>query len=88
MSETLFEPPQADPAPDPNPCVAAFGKGPDGATCGTCTNLICNQWGKRYYKCMKRRRSACAATDHRVSWNACGCYAPDLSPTEEVDSPA
>ncbi len=58
---------------EPNPCVRLYGYGPEGETCKTCGLLIVNPFaGRRYYKCDLRRMSRCAATDHRVSWRACG----------------
>jgi hypothetical protein len=73
MSDRLLEGPGPC-STEPNPCVRLWGPGPDGATCKTCAHLVSYQWSKRYYKCDLRRMSACAATDHRVAWRACGKY--------------
>lgn len=61
-------------ATEPNPCVRLWGPGPEGAKCKTCVHLFGRRYGKTYYKCDLRRDSACAATDHRVGWRACGKY--------------
>lgn len=56
---------------EPNPCVRAFGPGPEGATCKSCAHLVVRHYGTRtYYKCSHRRISRSEATDHRVSWRA------------------
>jgi hypothetical protein len=60
--------------PEPNPCIAAFGKGPEGARCKSCELLTVKDWGTRYFKCDLRRKSNCTATDHRANWKACGRY--------------
>lgn len=44
----------------------------EGQTCGTCRHLICKHYSKRYYKCGMARQTSSAATDWRVSWQACG----------------
>ena len=59
---------------DPNPCVEAFGYGPEGATCKTCAHLTYHQFARRYYKCRKRPSTHGPGTDHRVGWKACGKY--------------
>jgi hypothetical protein len=59
---------------EPNPCVQLWGPGPDKATCKTCGHLAVRSYGRRYYKCDLRKMTACAATDHRVRWRACGKY--------------
>lgn len=59
-----------------NPCVAAYGRGPTGATCQTCARL--ERWSstgrKAFLKCALRRRTNGAASDHRAGWPACGRY--------------
>ena len=62
---------------EPNPCVRLWGVGPDEAKCKTCTHLVARRYYPRtYYKCDLRKMSASTATDHRVSWRACGKYEP------------
>lgn len=58
-----------------NPCVAAFGPGPDGRVCGDCVHI----WARgdtagTYYKCDLRRVTGGAASDHRVGWPACARF--------------
>lgn len=59
-----------------NPCVKAYGRGPDGVTCQTCGRL--ERWGspgrKVFLKCALRRRTNGAASDHRAGWPAGGRY--------------
>ena len=57
-----------------NPCIAAFGKGPDGSRCKTCVHLFGKSFAKTYYKCDLRKNSNGPATDHRVNFPACGKY--------------
>lgn len=57
-----------------NPLIALYGPGPEDARCRTCIYLRCNQCSKRYYKCALRRITNGKATDHKVSWSACGKY--------------
>ena len=59
-----------------NPCVRAYGYGPEGATCATCTRLYGKRYGRIYYKCALRRDTAGPKSDHRKSWPACGKYEP------------
>jgi hypothetical protein len=58
-----------------NPCVIAFGPGPDGKRCGTCSHI----WARgdvagTYLKCDLRLSTSGAATDHRARWPACAKY--------------
>lgn len=62
--------------PNPNPCVAVYGSGPEGRTCGTCQYLEVWEYARRYYKCTLRLNTHGAATDHRLGWDACGKYSP------------
>lgn len=59
--------------PNPNPMVQKFGKDPGGRQCASCRML--ERHGKypdrNYYKCFWRGKSKSAATDHRLSWDAC-----------------
>ncbi len=57
----------------PNPCVYAFGRGPEGATCSTCVSLRMFQRKRRWYKCSLRAPGG-PSTDHRIGWEACAKY--------------
>ena len=52
------------------------GAGPPDATCKDCQHLVCVSMSRNYYKCVKSHVSGSNATDWRVSWPACGLYAP------------
>jgi len=57
----------------PNPCIAVYGPGPDGARCKTCAHLDGHPGaGRIYWKCLLRAYSHGPGTDHRVNWPACG----------------
>ena len=57
-----------------NPCVRAFGRGPEGQKCKGCLYLLAKRMSKTYYKCEHRKITAGPATDHRVRWDACAKY--------------
>lgn len=57
-----------------NPCLQPFGKGPAGETCRHCAHLSANHCSKTYYKCLLRGVTSGPATDHRVTWPACGKF--------------
>lgn len=58
-----------------NPCVALFGKGPDGKTCRTCAQLMRRGGASKVYlKCALRKNTNGPATDHRAGWMACSKY--------------
>lgn len=59
-----------------NPCIALFGKGPDGTLCKTCAHLFYFSRSHRYYKCKLRNVTHGAKTDHLVRWPACAKYQP------------
>jgi hypothetical protein len=59
---------------EPNPCVRVWGPGPEDAKCKTCSHLHVRRYANTYYKCDLRKMSPSTATDHRVSWRACGKY--------------
>ncbi len=61
-------------APVINPCLAVYGQGPDGQICKGCVHLRYPPMrsGKKYWKCDLRKLSHGAATDHKVSYPACG----------------
>jgi hypothetical protein len=52
-----------------NPCVIAYGPGPDGATCSDCVHLF--RVSGHYLKCDLRKNTSGPATDHRAGWQAC-----------------
>jgi hypothetical protein len=59
-----------------NPMIASCGFGPEGAKSGQCAYLTAHHFDKRYYKCLLRgKRTRGSATDHRVSFPACGRFA-------------
>lgn len=51
-----------------------FGPGPEGATCGTCVQLVAKKFAKTYFKCRIYGFSGGAATDWRKRWPACSRY--------------
>jgi len=55
----------------PNPCIAKFGRGPEGRKCKDCAILRRRQYSKTYIKCMARGDTASVATDHLAGWPAC-----------------
>jgi hypothetical protein len=66
-----------------NPCVRAWGLGPEGATCNTCVYLIHHHQSADWYKCRKREDepngnelalTGGRKTDQRVRWSACSKY--------------
>ena len=59
-----------------NPCIAVYGKGPDGIKCKSCEHLLVRKFSKWYFKCALRKISSSPATDHRVNWPACSKYHP------------
>lgn len=64
-----------------NPCVIAFGAGPEGATCRTCIQLYAQPGvAGRFLKCAMRRNTSGPATDHRAGWPACAKYEPGRTP--------
>ena len=61
--------------PSPNPMVARYGVGPDGATCGDCVHLLREGGYERtYIKCRLRGMTHGHGTDHRAKWPACPWY--------------
>jgi hypothetical protein len=59
---------------EPNPCVRAYGLGPEDAKCKTCAKLHAREYAHTYYKCSLRPNTGGAGTDHRVNWKACAKY--------------
>jgi len=57
-----------------NPCVTAYGPGPDGKQCKTCTQLYAHRCSKVYYKCRLRNFTHGPGSDHKVRWPACAKY--------------
>lgn len=58
----------------PNPCIRAYGLGPDGKICGQCHLLRSHSFAKTYHKCSLRGDTRGAGTDHLVRWPACGKF--------------
>jgi hypothetical protein len=78
MSDSLFDlsgTPERE-TPSANPCIAVYGPGPDGQSCKGCIHLRYPilRSGAKYWKCDLRRVTHGRASDHRVSWPACGRY--------------
>jgi hypothetical protein len=73
-----------------NPCVRAYGLGPEGEICGNCSHLYRNVRSKVYLKCDLRTHTNGPGSDHRSRWPACGKFedrdAETLTPS--VASPA
>lgn len=63
-------------ARDRNPMVAKHGFAVPAAKCRTCRHLIRHQAGRVFFKCALRGDTSNNATDHGVTWNACGVYVP------------
>lgn len=59
---------------EPNPCVLAYGPGPEGKRCKHCENLYAKRYAGTYYKCSFRGDTNGPGTDHRVNWRACGKF--------------
>lgn len=57
-----------------NPCIPAYGRGPENTRCRGCKFLIRKHYSKVYYKCKLRGNTNGPATDHRVNWPACGKF--------------
>ena len=61
-----------------NPCIEAFGVGPDGKNCKDCKKFFKKVAGERsYYKCRLRGNTNGAGTDHRLKYPACGMFKED-----------
>lgn len=57
-----------------NPCLSAFGHGPDGERCKNCVHFIRKEYSKTYFKCEFRGNTNGPGTDHRANWPACGKF--------------
>lgn len=57
-----------------NPCIRAYGRGPEDAKCKTCALLRRKHYAKTYIKCSLRRDTNGPGTDHKANWPACGKY--------------
>jgi len=57
-----------------NPCVQAYGPGPEGKRCKECAKLYTKHWNRRYYKCPYHGDTNGPGTDHRVNWPACAKF--------------
>lgn len=70
---TIAEKPKPD--KNTNPCLALHGPGPDGQKCRGCVHLRFPQHhSARHWKCDLRKLTHGPATDHKVTWPACGRY--------------
>lgn len=58
-----------------NPCLALYGKGPEGKRCKECK--LCYQHHGKYFKCELRGFTRGPGTDHRANWPACGKFQPE-----------
>ncbi|HLY32485.1 MAG TPA: ATP-dependent helicase [Ktedonobacterales bacterium] len=64
-----------------NPMIAAFGAGPDGATCGKCVHCASLDFASgRIHKCDVAANATDVKTDWHVRWPACGIYEPLEAP--------
>lgn len=61
-------------ARDRNPMVSKHGLATPAAKCRTCIHIVRHEAGRVWYKCRLRGDTSNAATDHGVTWNACGVY--------------
>ena len=62
--------------PDKNPMLIPHGM-KKGKLCKGCKFFLREKFhDKSYFKCKIRGVSRSSATDHRVSWNACGLFEP------------
>lgn len=60
-----------------NPCIAAYGKGPEAMKCRQCALILRIQGGVKYYsKCSLRKISHSSASDHNSRFPACGKFEP------------
>lgn len=57
-----------------NPCIRAYGPGPEGGRCKDCDLLVVLEYSKRYFECRLRPFTNGPGTDHRVNWPACGKF--------------
>lgn len=57
-----------------NPCIAVYGKGPDGTRCKTCIHIYAKRYANTYYKCELRKNTNGPGTDHKVNFPTCGKY--------------
>lgn len=57
-----------------NPCVRAFGIGPEGMRCKQCVHLYRKHYSKTYIKCELRKNTNGPGSDHKANWPACGKF--------------
>ena len=69
--------------PNANPMVNAYGPGPKGKRCGDCVFIRRFRYTRTYFKCAKRGITHGAATDHRLSWDACAKFTAPPEPVLE-----
>jgi len=61
-----------------NPCMALYGRGPQGVQCKDCDHLVrVRHHDKTYLKCDLRSITHGAGSDHRAHWYACGRFKPE-----------
>ena len=65
---------EAAPKRDENPCIALYGAGPEGKRCKDCVHLIGICKAKTYHKCLLRKNTHGAKTDHKLRWQACAKF--------------
>lgn len=59
---------------DSNPMVSRHGLATPPNICRNCRHIVRHQAGRVWYKCRLRGDTSNNATDHGVTWNACGVY--------------
>lgn len=59
-----------------NPCVKAFGEGPEGATCRSCCKLVAKSTKQlaKSFGCALRGTTTGSGSHHGASWPACAKY--------------
>jgi len=83
VTQSRTEPALPEKTKPVNPCIALYGAGPDGQTCKGCTHLrypLMRNPKAHHWKCDLRKLSHGAATDHRVTWQACTKYEKRTEP--------
>lgn len=80
---TPVQPIEAPKPDNPNPCIALYGKGPEGRQCKDCKYLHGFRQSATWYKCEKREWKSKGGKypgtrypggDHRVRWDACAKF--------------
>jgi hypothetical protein len=68
-----------------NPCVALYGKGPEGTTCGQCVQIAGISMAKTFYKCRLRTNTHGAKSDHKLRYPTCGRFEQRENPIPLYD---